>query len=223
MKKCICLIFIFIFAGNGIAADVDTETYHIDMEKLKAGKLQVFTEEFILPDGNKKKRVIGVLLINRPPSEVWNVLKDWDKMGEYVPGLKYYKTIYEIKPVADDSPGETLIEGQLKVPLLTVVYTVRVKFDPLSKYRIEWALLRDDEITDFGKKNVSVKKHTAGLKNIGGFGYLESFENGTKTIYTYAPVVEISLPVPGFVERYISKSSLSGYLKAVKERVEGNK
>lgn len=199
------------------------EEYPLDLATLEKGELQIFTEEFKVEGEGKKKRVAGVILINRPPQEVWAVIKNWDAMGQFVPGLDYYKTLHVITPIDDRNQGETVIEGKLDVPLISVTYTVAVTFRTAEKNRIEWRLIDKREIAELRIRNIQVKDHTAGLKNIEGFGYLEPYDNGSKTIYTYAPVVEISIPVPAFVERSISKSSLKGYLKAVKARVESKK
>ncbi|MBU0992476.1 MAG: hypothetical protein KJ737_08290 [Proteobacteria bacterium] len=221
MKQVIRIIIAwlyFMMAGEVFAGINDGFT--IDMATLKAGKLQIFTEEFKVEGEGKRKRVIGVILINKPPGDVWEVLKDWDSMGQYVPGLKYYKTIHTITPIDDMNNGETLIEGELDVPIVTVTYTVNVTFRASENYRVEWHLLSEKQIQKYCDSNIPVKANSSGLKSIEGFGYLEAVDDGLKTVYTYAPIVEISIPIPGFVERYISKSSLKGYLNAVKKHVE---
>ena len=57
------------------------------------------------------------------------------------------------------------------------------------------------------------------LKNIEGFGQIKAY-NDIQTIYYYAPIVEVSAPIPGFVEDIISKISLSRYLEAIKSKAE---
>jgi hypothetical protein len=39
-------------------------------------------------------------------------------------------------------------------------------------------------------------------------------------VYYYAPIVESSMPMPDFAERYLTNSTLPGYMESVKKRVE---
>jgi hypothetical protein len=209
--------FTFLFAGNIHA--FEKLNLNIDKKKLDAGKLQTFTIEMKGEGDGKKKRAIGVLLINAPTENVWKYLCQWETMGEFVPGLEYYKTVKVIKPIEKDTVGETLIEGKLKFPILTVVYTLDIKFDE-SNMRQEWSLITPAMEEESKKQGIKMTRATSGLKNVEGFQYMEPYDNGKKTVYYYAPIVETSVPVPAFAERFITKSTLPGYMEGLKKRVE---
>ena len=70
---------------------------------------------------------------------------------------------------------------------------------------------------------LGLKESSFGIQSIEGFEYLEPYDNGKKTIYYYAPVVEVSIPVPSFLEQSISESSLPDYVLAIKARAESRK
>lgn len=191
----------------------------IDQRVLESGKLQTFTQTYQVDGEGVKKRGVGVLLINAPPAVVWEYLVKWDSMGEYVPGLEYYQTKHVIRPIAKGGVGETLIEGKLKFPVLTVKYTLDVRFDEPG-LRQDWRLITPQEAQTCAQKGIVVTRSTGGLKNIEGFEYLEPYGDGTRTVYYYAPIVETSVPVPDFAERFMAKSTLPGYMEGVKKRVE---
>jgi hypothetical protein len=52
----------------------------------------------------EKRRVVGVIMIEATQEEVWTVITDWDAYGEYVPGVKYYKTIKKQFTMLDNKP-----------------------------------------------------------------------------------------------------------------------
>ena len=84
-------------------------------------------------------------------------------------------------------------------------------------------MFTEKEIASYNEKQIVVRKNSGMLKNIEGYGYLEPYNNGLQTVYTYAPIIETSVPVPGFIEKALSNNTLSGYVKAVKKRVESDK
>ncbi|MDY6904746.1 MAG: hypothetical protein SWH61_08670 [Thermodesulfobacteriota bacterium] len=214
------LLFL-LFSGFGVtsSAAVKKLTVPCDQEKLESGEIQVFTHRYTLKDGGEGKRVIGIMLLDAPPAQVWKVLENWDAMGPYVKSLKYYKTIHVINPVSDIASGVSLIEGKLKVGILSFLYTLRVTFDRVG-YSQEWRMLTSDEIVDCKKQQIPIRDSSASIKDIRGFEYIEPYGDGSKTIYWYAPVVEVSGLVPGWVERAISKSSLNEYMEAVRKMVQ---
>lgn len=217
MSVVICIIFLL----SGVAVAQEKLNLKIDKAKLEAGELQTFTMEMKVQGKGVKKRGIGVLLINAPPEKTWKYICDWDSMGQYVPGLEYYKTVRVIKPVEAGEGGEVLYQGKIKFPVLTAVYTLDVKFDA-KNFRQTWNLVSQIQVDDYRKQGIKIIRATTGIKNVEGFEYLEPYDNGKKTVYYYAPIVETSVPVPGFVERFATESTLPDFMEAVKKRVESN-
>jgi len=214
--------FLGLFLGLSICAygqEIGKADITLDEAKLKAGKLQIFVKEYSIQGKGVKKRAVGVILIDAPPTKVWEVLEDWDSMGEFVPSLEYYRTLQVIESSGEGLSKRALIAGRLSVPLFGVSYTLDVKFNKAS-LRQDWQLVTKEKADVYKKKGVDIKYPSAGLKNIEGFEYIEPYDGGGKTIYYYAPIVESSIPLPGFAERAIVKSTLPGYIGAIKKRVE---
>ncbi|HQP30832.1 MAG TPA: SRPBCC family protein [Deltaproteobacteria bacterium] len=220
MKKivplCLCVVLF-----SSVAFGQERLNLKLDRKTLEAGKLQTFTYEYKVEGQGKKKRGVGVILIDAPPERVWEYLLKWDSMGEFVPGLDYYKTIQSLRPIAKGAVGESLIEGKLKFPMLTIKYTLDVRFDE-PNLRQDWRLITPEEVDEFARKGIKTTRATGGIKNIEGFEYLEPYAGGSKTIYYYAPIVETAVPIPAFVERLLANSTLPGYVESVKKRVETN-
>lgn len=195
---------------------------HYDRTVLEQGRLQTFTYEYPLVDGATGKRVVGILLINAPPAMVWRALEDWESMPEFVSDLKYYKTVY-VEPSPPNSPRTVAyIEGELKIAFFSILYNLRVVFDRQNLWQ-KWNLVDEDEEKKLKAKGVSLSPSSSFLRSIRGFGYIEPYGDGSRTVYYYAPVVEVSIPVPGWIERRIAKSSLTEYMEGLKKKVEGEK
>jgi hypothetical protein len=220
MKKTLIFsIILMVLAVLAYGEEPQKVKFNIDKAKLESGNLQMFEENYVVEGKGQKKRSVGVILINAPPAKVWDVLDNWDVMGEFVPGLSYYKTIHVIKPIGKGDVGESLIEGKLSFP--SIMYTLDVKFDE-ANLRQDWRMITEKEIAFYNEKREVLKKNSGMLRNIEGYEYLESYNNGLQTVYTYAPIIETAVPVPGFIENALSKNTLSGYVKAIKKRVESN-
>jgi len=203
-------------AGN---AEAEKFHYQLDEQKLWAGGIQVFEQDYHTEGEGIKKRVVGVMILKAPPEKVWRGLENWDAMGPFVPGLEYNKTIQVLEPLGNKNKiGNSLIEGQLKVLGLGINYTLDVKFDR-ANYRQDWSLVSDDQVERYNQKKIPVKKASRGLKNIEGFEYIEPYGDGSSTIYYYAPIVETSIPLPGVLQRALEKTTLNGYMQGIRKMV----
>ena len=214
---CIGTLFVCLFWIKPAHAENQKINVKLDQQKLNAGEIQTFTQNFDT-DG-KHKRVIGVMLIDAPVSRVWKVLEDWDTMSEFVDTLEYYKTVQVLTPVGTDQVRESLIEGLLKVAFIKIRYTLKVTFDEKNLSQ-RWCLVKENDIQEYAKQNIKVNQSSAILKNIKKFEYIKPYKKKEKTIYYYAPIVEVSGPIPEWAERKISKSSLKEYMEGVKIKTE---
>lgn len=202
------------------AEDQGTEkiTVNYDNQKLLRGELQVFEHLYDVQGKGKKKRIIGVLLINAPQNAVWSIIEDWDSMSSFVPEVVYQKT--KIILSSSGEKRETIIESKLNILMfLNVYYILQVRFDKLN-FREDWSLIPDEKITEYNAAGFDLHNNTAGIKDIEGVEYLEPFNNGSGTIYFYSPVVETSIPVPGFIETALSKKSVADFMLSVKKKAE---
>lgn len=203
------LLCSFISLAN---AEVQKLSVNVDKARLDKGELQTFITPLKTAEGLVKKRVIGVVVIDAPPSKVWKVLEDWEAMPAFVPGLEYYKVVHRI------NKDDFLIEGVVKAGLIKILYTLRVKFDRV-RYTQEWSFIGPEEIKAYGDKGVALKKPAWNIRNVEGFEYIEPHGNGMRTLYYYAPVIE-ARGVPEWIERLLAKQGLEGYMKGIKKKAE---
>ncbi len=224
MKKGVWILAVLLMlTGPAMGTEIEEKLPTCNMEKLRAGELQIFFKDYAVEGKGKKQRVVGMILLDAPLDKIWKTLNPWEDMEDYVPGLEYSKTIHVVSTLENGEVGEHLVEAKLNVPMVSVIYTLNMKLMP-SKYRTEYHLLSEKEIEEYNIKNVPVKKTTFGLKSVEGYSYyLPVDDSNQKTIYVYSPIVEVSIPLPGFIERYIAKKTLVGYMEGVKKKVESLK
>jgi len=218
------LLSLFLLLSFAYSTTIPTLNINLDEKKLADGELQTFVETLETKEKGGKKRVIGVIMINANQSEVWKIIKNWDVYGEFVPGLKYYETKY--KKTFPDQPNffRSYIEGYIKIPVpfIRKTYTLDVTFDK-SNYFIQWQLIDNNKIYELEKElNIELATNSRVIQTIEGFSYLKPYDNSQKTIIFYAPVVEITIPVPQRVERFLSGTIMKGFMEAIKNRAESN-
>lgn len=223
MAKLIQYLSFFCFVSLStiaVGAEWNVDEFEINEKKLKKGEIQTFEKTFANPDQaeGETKGIMGVMLINAPYDVVWEVISDWEAQGDFVPGLEYFK-VKHVFPNATPNNWHSLVEGKLDIPFVSFRYTLDAQFDKGDGTMI-WNLLSADDIQRYQTEKVDVRSSDEDrLKNIEGFGKIKPLTD-IQTIYYYAPIVEVSVPIPGFVEDIISKVSLSRYLDAIKEQAE---
>lgn len=220
MATLFILAFLVLSRQSVWATPDEFVVFAIDEEKLQSGQLQLFERLFSeTEDGCKKRMVAGLLLIDAAPNQVWEISSDWDSMGQYVPDVEYFKTVLVLKPKSEKKIGQSFIEGKLNIPFYSIQYTLDVLFDT-SHMKQTWRLMTPEEIDIYRLLGIDIKPASYGIESIEGNAYIEPYKNGEKAIYYYITVVEYSMPLPEFLESYIAKNTLAGYLEGVKQRVE---
>lgn len=205
-----CVLCIALCTALGAVEKISVP---LDKVKLDKGELQTFIIPLKTSEGQTKRRVIGVVVIDAPPARVWKVLENWEAMSAFVPGLEYYKVI------GRHGQDESIIEGTVTAGLIKILYTMIVKFDRV-KLAQDWRFIKPEQVKSYNDKGVPVKKPTWNIKNVEGFEYIEPYGDGSRTIYYYAPVIE-ARAVPEWIERLLAKRGLDGYMLGVKKKVEG--
>ncbi|MBV1921543.1 MAG: hypothetical protein KUG73_12770 [Pseudomonadales bacterium] len=105
------------------------------------------------------------------------------------------------------------------VPFISLSYTLDTNFDKAAGTMV-WNMLSPEDIKKYQQQKIDVRAADEGrLKNVEGFGKIKAYDEKS-TIYYYAPIVETSVSLPGFVENAITNVSLSKYLHAIKARAE---
>jgi len=209
----ISFVLLFCLALCTALGAVQKISVPLDKAKLEKGELQTFIIPLKTAEGQAKRRVIGVVVIDAPPARVWQVLENWEAMSAFVPGLEYYRVI------GRRGPDESIIEGTVRAGLIKILYTLVVRFDPV-KLTQDWFFIKPDQVKEYGDKGIPVKKPTWNIKNVEGFEYIEPYGDGSRTIYYYAPVIEAKA-VPEWIERLLAKRGLDGYMLGIKKKVEG--
>jgi len=77
MKKLLILFLVIILSGTAYPAEITIPGIVMDRKKLLDHELQVFEQTLPSNDFVNHKRIVGIILIDAPPKEVWKVLKDW--------------------------------------------------------------------------------------------------------------------------------------------------
>ena len=201
------------------AATWNVEDYTLDQEDLLDGDIQTFEKDF--SSGEKegeKKGVMGVILIKAPYEKVWGVISDWEKQSDFVPGVEYFK-VKHVFPGGDDKAWRSIVEGKLDIPFISLSYTLDTNFDKAEGTMV-WNMLSQEDIKKYQAQKIDVNiADEDRLRNVEGFGKIKAYDEKS-TVYYYAPIVETSVSLPGFVESAITNVSLSKYLHAIKERAE---
>lgn len=195
--------------------------FPVDKTKMMQGEPQIFERHMTGEGKKKKRRIAGIVLINASPDEVWHVMNDWKSMDQFVPDLDYYRVISEGKRHENENMSQLFVEGRLNIPLFNFIYNLDVVSDK-SRFLQTWRLMTPEEVEIIRLVGVEVKDSTDGIEEIDGYACLEPVDNGRKSIYTYSTVIEFSMPVPEFVENYICRNALAGFMEGVKKRAESH-
>ncbi len=185
-----------------------------DWDLLNQGKVQTAIEVF-KTEGGDKKRGVGMVILPIDIEGAWKVKSDWDSMGEYVPNLKYYKTVYR-------GEKEKYIAGKLRILFVNIKYPLLVEFEA-GQYNHTWRMLRREELPNIGKRGIKgLVPPNAIIKNIVGFWELRPIDENN-TLFYYSTLVSTKLPVPQTIEAYISKLTLPKYLAATRQQIIDNR
>lgn len=207
------------YISSASAMEWNIDDYPLDQQKLTRYDIQTFEKQFSTPGSEgQTKGLLGVLLIDAPYDQVWSVISDWEAQGSFVPGLEYFR-IKHVFPAADEQRWRALIEGKLDIPFVSFRYTLDAHFDKANG-TMRWTMVRDEQLKAFQDADIPVRASDEDrLRDIQGFGQIKAFSE-QQTVYYYAPIVEVNVSIPGFVENMIKKVSLSQYLHAIKDQAE---
>ena len=180
-----------------------------DWEQLNQNQVQTAIEPYETDEG-VKKRGVAMVILPAGIEKAWELVSDWDSMGDYVPNLKYYKTIHRAET-------EKFIAGRLRIMFVNIDYPLWVQFDH-EKYNHTWRMLKEDELPAIELRGIKglVPAHFA-IKDITGFWQLKPIDEN-KTLFLYSALVSAKF-VPESVMTYVSKLTLPNFLAAVRQRL----
>lgn len=216
-KNCSIVIYIciscLIITLNGYSVGQTNTLSPEERKTLKTGNIIITKQKQQLTSG-QIARVVGIILINKNIDAVWKSITDWEAMPNYVDSLDYYHIISKIKQ------NVSVIEGQIHVAFIKLRYTLLVA-NHKDEYYQSWRLINEQDIQQYNLKSI-VKTNSSGIQNIEGYQYCIPYDDDSTILY-YAPVVSVSVPVPGFIEYTLTNKSIKDYLYGIKSYVEKGK
>ncbi len=174
-----------------------------DWQKLEKG--EVIIKDFIYTnkEGKQVGMAKGIILANLPPDAIWKVITDYEHYNEFLPSVKSTKIL---KRFPD---GRVRLLHIIKIVFVKLRYVcdlTPVKYPDGSRV-LQWKLVKEP-----GIKN--------DIRDTVGFWEVIPVDNGKKTILTYTAFVDTGWAVPGWVQRFLTKTQLPKVLKGTIEEAE---
>ncbi len=138
------------------------------------------------------KEVSAKVIINAPPSFVWQTLTAYNELASFVPGYKKCK----------------ILSHQGNISTLDVDMRVS-RFMPSYKYRV-----RVQE--NVKALRLNLKRISGDFKHMDGTYQLHAIENGSKTVVTYDLKIDSGVNIPGSTS--VLKANVEKALSAVRVR-----
>ena len=146
---------------------------------------------FALVDSGEEGPVTALVVFERSPAEVVELLTQAARQPEYREELRRVETI-------ENFPGGRVDEQELRILFTTLVYRLRYQVD-LDEYEFDWSL-------DPGFDN--------DLSSMDGFWRLHPFdEDATRTLGRFGSRVDVGPLVPGFVQERLSRKTVLQYVQ----------
>lgn len=193
--------------------------FPLDYEALEKGEMQAEVKVLEKEGRGDKKLVIGVQLVNATADELWALVRDVEGQVNYVPNLGLFETVHTFEKTKDYR--HILANVKLNVPIVKVQYTLDYHID--DKTRIHrWTMVDNKTRKEYRKQGIKTLRPGFGLNAIDGLGYIEPYpKDKTKSLYYYLNDIASSVPVPGMLERVLTKSTLRQYMASVRVQLEG--
>lgn len=182
----------------GCKADVATIEGRLkpaDRDALKAGKIVTLKEEDSRSEDKIKGRVFAYGIIPATPDQVWEVLTDFSAWPNFLPKVREVS----VSKVEGDN---LWLYHKMKI-MITIEYTVIYTFEP-EIGRAGWVLDKES-------------KHSIG--DTTGFWEMVPVNGGRWTLMTYHAMVDTGMPVPAFVENFLTKESLPQIIEGLRDEV----
>lgn len=215
--KNIVLLLCASLAFNFFTGAEEFERLHqsIDPQIIGAGRVQLFDYK------TKEDKVyrVGAVLIDAPREIIRDILADPEQLGDAMPYLEYQK-IRNLSAVSvHRDEGEMIVEGRFAIPHFPAQYTIIMNFDCSGMWR-KWRILTPDEVDSYNRSGIDVLRTSGLIKDMSGFDHLESFDDGTKTVYYYSLDIDSAIPLPEFIRRSIYEAVFTRHMALIKEMAE---
>lgn len=135
----------------------------------------------------------GQCLVEGTVQEVWWVITDFDSFGEFLPQVVYYKPLVW-------QGDRLLMDCKVKVLFL--------KFD----YRLSYIIDEENHTTYWF--------YVSGpIRDSQGYWRVEPYDD-TRVIVTYTTTMDVGRAMPGFIEKFLAKTTFPEIFSSLKKRVK---
>lgn len=190
------LLFAITVTLPTLAVDVDAMLNEANKKKLDAGKV-VITKSKVDDAGEKViSNSAAMVVINKPVEAVWAVLRDIEKLPEFIPRMIASEKYTQSGNVVG-------IRQTLKVLWKKVTYNVLQEEDT-ENHTLSYKL-------DKSQKN--------DIAETQGQWILRPYGND-QTLAVYTLALDTGMPVPRFLQTMLLNQDLPGTLNAIKQRAE---
>jgi ribosome-associated toxin RatA of RatAB toxin-antitoxin module len=138
-----------------------------------------------------RRDAVAYGLFSAAPDDVFAAVTDYERYKDFMP----FTTVSEVRRREDDT---VWFYTELGFPLKTITYEIRVKLDAEQR-KASWTLVRGD------------------LKANDGSWHIEPYQAGS--LATYSLHLVPGFPIPGFILKKLTRSSLPQLLNAVRTRL----
>lgn len=182
------------FAADDLAV-VEKNLTPANLAKLEAGEVILLDQTYTDAEGKTRGKGLAIVLIDKPPEEVWKYIPQFDSYKEFMPRMVASK-IYL------NEAGKIGAEYTLKVAFKTIVYSC-MHYLENDKFMLRWEL-------DAARKN--------DIASTTGWWKIKPYKG--KSIVAYTVAVDTGIAVPKVIQDYLTKRDLPNVVRAMKKRVE---
>jgi len=194
--KCLLIILALLLSVPTRALDIDAALTKANRKKLDAGKA-IIVKNTVDDAGTKVISNSGAMVvINKPIDAVWLVIKDFEKLPEFIPRMVLSEKYSE-------KDGVVGIRQALKIFWKTVNYNVLQKEDA-ENHTLTFEL-------DKSQKNDIAE--TRGQWILRPYGE-------DKCLAVYSLALDTGMPVPRFIQNMLLNQDLPATMNAIKQRAE---
>jgi hypothetical protein len=145
-----------------------------------------------------------------PPAPAWDVLAQWERIGELVPSLRF-RVAWE--SLDDAGMRHALVVSELSLALMTMRYTCRATFDA-RVWRQSWSLVPAEELERLTTDLPSLPRNSWMLREANGSMELYPWEAGCLLVYRNQIVP--CKGVPRTLEAILTKQLVREFLSSAR-------